>query len=142
MAGKKPSAGKRTANEAKGGDGRARRRSNRRIVAKFGTNLLTGGTEQLSRRVMSDLVGQVVRLRRDGIEVIVVTSGAIAAGRSRVDLAERRREIPVRQVLASVGQSHLMQSYDRLFTRHEVVIAQTLLTRRECEPGSYRPSTP
>ena len=131
MAANKPRAGKKPAAQSKGDDGRRSRRSNRRIVAKFGTSLLTGGTEQLSRRVMADLVNQVARLRRNGTQVIVVTSGAIAAGRHRVDFTEKRREIPVRQVLASVGQSYLMQSYDRLFTRHELVIAQTLLTRRD-----------
>ncbi len=106
-------------------------RAYRRIVAKFGTNLLTASTERLDLEVMSALVGQVARLRREGAEVIVVTSGAIAAGRHRLNLTEERKDIPFRQVLASVGQSHLMHSYDQLFSWHDIVIAQTLLTRND-----------
>jgi glutamate 5-kinase len=100
-------------------------------VAKFGTGLLTAGTDRLNLDVMSALVGQVARLRRQGLEVVVVTSGAIAAGRHRLGLSEDRKDIPFRQVLAAVGQSHLMQCYDQLFARHDLVIAQTLLTRRD-----------
>ena len=110
------------------GDGELRYR---RVVAKFGTNLLTAGTDRLDLEVMSALVGQVARLLKQGAQVIVVTSGAIAAGRHRLALAEERRDIPFRQVLASVGQSHLMQSYDALFGWHDVVVAQTLLSRRD-----------
>jgi glutamate 5-kinase len=103
----------------------------RRVVAKFGTNVLTAGTDRLDLEMMSALVGQVARLHRQGADVIVVTSGAIAAGRHRLGLARGRRDMPFRQVLASVGQSHLMQSYDQLFAWHDIVVAQTLLSRRD-----------
>jgi glutamate 5-kinase len=109
----------------------------RRIVAKFGTGLLTGGGERLDAQVMADLARQVAALHGQGIEMLVVTSGAIAAGRERLnmsrsdDRAAGRKDMPFRQVLASVGQSHLMQTYDQLFRAHEIVIAQTLLTRRD-----------
>jgi len=106
-------------------------RAYRRIVAKFGTNLLTAGSDRLDPEVMSALVGQVAGLRLEGVEAIVVSSGAIAAGRQRLGLTEERKEIPFRQVLASVGQSQLMQTYDRLFAGHDLVVAQTLLTRRD-----------
>ena len=103
----------------------------RRIVAKFGTNLLTAGTNQLDRATMSSLVAQVVRLMDEGREVLVVTSGAIAAGRQRLDIDKTRRDIPFRQVLASVGQAHLMQLYDGLFAARGRVVAQTLLSKRD-----------
>ncbi len=103
----------------------------RRIVAKFGTNLLTAGTDKLDVATMSSLVAQVVRLMDEGREVLIVTSGAIAAGRQRLDITENRRDIPFRQVLASVGQAHLMRQYDRLFAARGRVVAQTLLTRRD-----------
>lgn len=106
------------------------KRRYRRIVAKFGTSLLTDG-ERLDLDRVKRLVDQVAELRRAGVEVIVVTSGAVAAGRSRLGITKRRRDIPFRQVLAAVGQSQLMQAYDRLFGEHEIVIAQTLLTRRD-----------
>jgi len=102
-----------------------------RIIAKFGTNVLTAGTDRLNLEMMSALVGQVARLHRQGADVIVVTSGAIAAGRHRLGLTRGRRDMPFRQVLASVGQSHIMQSYDQLFAWHDIVVAQALLTRRD-----------
>jgi glutamate 5-kinase len=102
-----------------------------RIVAKFGTNLLTAGTAELDMPVMTALVSQVARLLDEGREVVIVTSGAIAAGRHRLGVARDRRDIPFRQVLASVGQTHLMHAYDRLFAQHGRVVAQTLLTRRD-----------
>lgn len=103
----------------------------RRIVAKFGTNLLTGGSDSLDLKLMGSLVRQVVELLDEGRQVIVVTSGAIAAGRERLDAHEKRRDIPFRQILASVGQTHLMHTYNRLFERHSRVVGQTLLTRKD-----------
>jgi glutamate 5-kinase len=103
----------------------------RRIVAKLGTNLLTAGSDALDAPVMAFLVDQIVRLFDEGREVLVVTSGAIAAGRQRLNAPGKRREIPFRQVLAAVGQAHLMQTYDGLFAAHGRVVGQTLLTRRD-----------
>ena len=103
----------------------------RRIVAKFGTNLLTAGTAELDIATMTSLVAQTVRLLDEGREVLIVTSGAIAAGRQRLGKIENRRDIPFRQVLASVGQTQLMQAYDGLFAKHGRVVAQTLLSKRD-----------
>jgi glutamate 5-kinase len=106
------------------------------MVAKFGTNLLTAGTDRLETRVMSALASQVVRLMDEGVEVMIVTSGAIAAGRERLGADDRRRNINFRQVLASVGQAHLMHTWDRLFASRGRVVAQTLLSRRDLEDRS------
>ena len=103
----------------------------RRVVVKLGTNLLTDGGEQLDLARIETLVGQVARLHADGKEVIIVTSGAVAAGRLRLGAGRISRAIPFRQVLASIGQSQLMQAYDRLFAAHDIVAAQALLTRRD-----------
>ena len=103
----------------------------RRIVAKFGTSLLTAGSDRLDLVAMSKLVGQVQRLREDGCEVVVVSSGAQAAGRHRLGYHGGAQQSASRQALASVGQSHLMQSWDQLFEWHDAVIAQVLLTRRD-----------
>src|SRR3990172_5863073 len=102
-----------------------------RIVAKLGTNVLTAGTDRLDTDVMASLVGQVARLRKAAAEVLVVTSGAIAAGRHRLGGSRERKEMPFRQMLAAVGQSDLMQAYQELFGRHGITVAQTLLTRRD-----------
>jgi len=103
----------------------------RRIVVKLGTNLLTAGTDRLNLEVMSSLVGQVARFMEQGGEVIVVSSGAIACGLHRLSALRERKDIPFRQVLASVGQTYLMRAYEELFAWHDIVVAQTLLTRRD-----------
>lgn len=102
----------------------------RRIVAKFGTSLLTAGSDRLDLVAMSRLVGQVARLREAGCEVAIVSSGAQAAGRHVLSRHSGAPDLG-RQALASVGQSHLMQSWDELFEWHDTVVAQVLLTRRD-----------
>ena len=102
-----------------------------RIVAKFGTTLLTGGTDRLSEEVMSSLVAQVAQLHKQGVELIVVSSGAIASGRYKLGLSQKVKGIPFKQVLASVGQSRLMYSYEQLFGQHDITVAQALLTRAD-----------
>jgi len=102
-----------------------------RIVAKFGTSLLTGGGEHLDENMMSGLVTQVAGLQEQGLELLVVSSGAIAAGRSKLGLTRRIRGIPYKQVLASAGQSRLMNLYEKLFGQHNITVAQALLTRAD-----------
>ena len=106
-------------------------RTFKRIVAKFGTSLLTGGGTSLNPRAMANLVSQVAALREDGREVIVVTSGAMAAGREKLGLSRKVRGVPQRQVLASAGQIRLMHAYEELFDKHGIMIAQALLTRTD-----------
>jgi glutamate 5-kinase len=113
------------------GKGHDERLQYRRIVAKLGTNLLTAGSDRLDLDTMASIVDQVARLHDAGVEVILVTSGAIAAGRERLGHVRVHRDIPIRQVLAAVGQSHLMRHWERLFAAQEVVTAQTLLTKRD-----------
>ena len=103
----------------------------RRIVAKVGTNVLTAGTDRLNLEVMSALVGQVARLQQLGASVLLVTSGAITAGRHRLGVTRDRKGMPFRQMLAAVGQTDLMQAYQELFARHDITVAQTLLARRD-----------
>lgn len=100
-----------------------------RLVIKLGTNLITAGKDSLDRRMMARLVDQVAELRRRGLEVIIVSSGAVAAGKHRLGIKKRRRDIPFRQMLAAVGQGRLMQIYDELFSACGITVAQTLLTR-------------
>ena len=100
----------------------------RRIIVKAGTVVLTGSTEQLDLAVVSSLVDQIATLHTSGAEVLLVTSGAVAAGRRNLDLARDRKDIPFRQVLAAVGQGRLMHVYEDLFARHDIVVAQALLT--------------
>ena len=80
---------------------------------------------------MSSLVAQVAQLHRQGLELLVVSSGAIAAGRYKLRLNKRLKGIPFKQVFSSVGQSRLMLTYEQLFSRHNITVAQALLTRAD-----------
>ncbi len=102
-----------------------------RIVAKFGTALLTNGGDNLDKEIMSKLVAQLAKLHGEGREVILVSSGAMAAGRSKLGLSKRDRDIPFKQVLASVGQHRLMNLYEQLFAEHGITVAQALLARAD-----------
>lgn len=109
-----------------------------RIVAKFGTKLLTGDSDHLNQEVMSSLVAQVAQLHHQGLELIVVSSGAIASGRYKLGLTREIRDIPFKQVLASVGQSRLMYAYEQLFSQHGITVAQALLTKADlCDRAGY-----
>lgn len=107
-----------------------------RMVVKLGTSLLTGGSDHLDRDVMSRLVDQVARLHKQGAEIIVVSSGAMAAGRQRLGLTRKIRDIPFKQVLCSVGQSHLMYIYEELFGQYDIPVAQALLTKADLSDRS------
>ena len=101
----------------------------RRIVVKAGTGALTGPSG-LNSEVMADLVRQICHVRDASGEVLLVTSGAIAAGRSALGqtLGELEHDISSRQVFAAVGQSRLMHTYQEMFAAHDAQIAQILLT--------------
>lgn len=107
-----------------------------RIVVKVGTSLLTGGTNQLNMDTMSGLVGQVSQLHKDGLELVMVTSGAITLGRNKLGLTRKIKGIPYKQVLASVGQHRLMQAYEQLFSEHDITVAQALLAKADLSDRS------
>ncbi|MFA5309281.1 MAG: glutamate 5-kinase [Dehalococcoidales bacterium] len=101
----------------------------RRIVIKLGTKLLTGGTNHLDQAMMSSMAGQIARLHEQGAEIIIVSSGAIAAGRHKLGITGAVKGIPYKQVLASVGQSRLMNTYEQIFQPYNITVAQALLTK-------------
>jgi glutamate 5-kinase len=105
----------------------------RRIVVKIGTSLLTGGGTALDPGVVSGLVAQVAQLRWQGSSVVIVSSGAVALGWERLGITRRRRGIPFKQVLASVGQSRLMNLYEKLFDAHNITVAQALLSKTDLD---------
>lgn len=102
-----------------------------RVVVKFGTRLLTGGSDHLNQETMSILVAQVAQLHRQGRELFIVSSGAIASGRHKLGLTRKIKGIPYKQVLASVGQSRLMYVYEQLFSQYNITVAQALLTKAD-----------
>ncbi len=91
--------------------------------------MLTGASgPDLDIGVLRDLARQVCRLVKASCEVLLVTSGAIAAGRGALGGGYQERGVQSRQVLAAIGQSRLMQTYQELFSSHGVQVAQALLT--------------
>ncbi|NDF55736.1 MAG: glutamate 5-kinase, partial [Proteobacteria bacterium] len=100
-----------------------------RIVVKIGTGILTGGARTLDHARMADVARQIVEVRQSGVEVLLVSSGAIAAGRAHLALDGSRRDIPAKQMLAAIGQHRLMNVWDRIFADLGVTVAQTLLTK-------------
>lgn len=100
-----------------------------RLVIKIGTNVLTAGTDRLNRPRIVDLARQIAEARAHGVEVTLVSSGAVAAGRERLQFPPKRRDMPLKQLMAAVGQGRLMHLYDQIFDIYEIPVAQTLLTR-------------
>src|SRR6185369_14538907 len=100
----------------------------RRIVVKIGSGVLTRA-DGLDRERIDALVGEVADLHRSGRDVVVVTSGAVAAGVSRLGLTQRPRTIPQKQAAAAVGQIGVMAAYEAAFAARETRVAQVLLTR-------------
>ena len=105
----------------------------RRLVLKLGTSVLTAGSPQLNRPRMLDIVRQCAQLHAAGVEVVVVSSAAITAGRERLGGRPLPQAIPARQMLAAVGQSRLMAHYEQFFDIYGIVVGQVLLTRSDLD---------
>ena len=103
----------------------------RRVICKLGTNLLTSGSDRLDTTVLHSVVRQVAELIEDGVQVAIVTSGAVTAGRARVGVSNSRSSVGARQALAAIGQAQLVQHYDSLLQRYGLTAAQALITRRD-----------
>ncbi|WP_392564262.1 glutamate 5-kinase [Orbus wheelerorum] len=103
------------------------------IVIKLGTSVLTGGSKKLDRSKIVELVRQCHQLHQQGHKIVVVTSGAIAAGRECLNYPELPKTIASKQLLASVGQGKLIQLWEQLFSIYNIFIGQMLLTRADLE---------
>lgn len=99
----------------------------RRIVVKVGSNVLTHDNG-LNLNAVSAISRQICRLIDENIEVIYVTSGAMASGIKKIGLKKRPDQIPQRQAAAAVGQAGLIMEYDKAFARYGKKVAQILLT--------------
>ncbi len=105
----------------------------RRIVLKLGTSVLTAGTPYLSRPRLIDLVRQGAGLRDRGAELIVVSSGAMAAGKEQLHFPDLPPSVPAKQMLSAVGQPRLMTIYQQYFEIYGIHIGQLLLTRADLQ---------
>jgi len=108
------------------------------IVVKLGTSTLTAGTTALSPARLVELVRQVAALHGQGRQVVLVSSGAMAAGRERLAFPQLPPDIPAKQMLSAVGQPRLMALYEQLFDIYRLTVAQVLLTRADlADRGRY-----
>lgn len=102
-----------------------------RLVIKLGSRVVTTDDGDVNEPRLSHLADQVVELTTAGRQVVLVTSGAIRAGRRRLGITDRRMDLPARQAAAAVGQIELMWRYREVFGRRGQPIAQVLLTQAE-----------
>lgn len=99
-----------------------------RVVVKIGSSSLTQGTAGLDRSRLDALVDALAAARSGGDEIVLVSSGSIAAGLPPLGLARRPRDLPTQQAAASVGQGLLVHAYTERFANHGIVASQVLLT--------------
>lgn len=109
------------------------KKTQKTIVVKFGTSTLTQGTPKLNRAHMVSIVKQITELHNAGFRVVIVTSGAMAAGRDYLGHPQLPPTIASKQMLAAVGQSQLIQTWESLFDIYDIRIGQILLTRADIE---------
>jgi len=105
----------------------------RRLVVKVGSGVIAHPQGGLREEVVSGLALDLADLRNQGMEVILVSSGAVAAGIGVLGLQGRPKSIPAKQACAAVGQAHLIWAYERHFERWGQKVAQVLLTRDDLE---------
>ncbi|MCJ7747282.1 MAG: glutamate 5-kinase [Desulfobacterales bacterium] len=100
----------------------------RRIVVKVGSSILASIERGLHHEVFSQLAKEISELKRQGYEIVLVSSGAIAAGMEKLGYKTRPQSVTQKQATAAVGQSRLMNIYESCFSRHQQMVAQILLT--------------
>jgi glutamate 5-kinase len=100
-----------------------------RIVIKIGSSSLTHESGLLDLWKMESLVKQIANLYNSGKDIIIVSSGAIAAGIGKMKLPEKPKSMPDKQAAAAVGQSTLMHMYEKFFAEFGITVAQVLLTK-------------
>ncbi|KZN29576.1 hypothetical protein N480_07575 [Pseudoalteromonas luteoviolacea S2607] len=105
------------------------------IVVKLGTSVLTAGSLYLNKPRLVDLARQCVELKKAGWHVVIVSSGAVAAGRSALN-KEIGNSVAEKQMLAAIGQGQLIHLWQSLFSLFDVPVAQLLLTRADVEDRS------
>jgi glutamate 5-kinase len=103
----------------------------KKVVVKIGSALITAGGKGLDRVAITAWAEQMAQLRADGVDVVLVSSGSIAEGITRLGLKARPRAISELQATAAVGQMGLVQAYEACFQAHGIHSAQILLTHAD-----------
>ncbi|MGJ8638435.1 MAG: glutamate 5-kinase [Opitutaceae bacterium] len=103
----------------------------KRIVIKLGTGVLTTGIGELDTNRIETLCSQVDKLRSKGLEVILVSSGAVGLGMGKLGLKQRPKDLASLQACAAVGQGILINTWQKCFDPYQLSVAQILLTRED-----------
>ncbi|MDP6415013.1 MAG: glutamate 5-kinase [Gammaproteobacteria bacterium] len=103
----------------------------KRWVVKVGSSLVTNNGLGLDRAAIAHWAEQLVILQQNGLQLVLVSSGAVAEGVTRLNLKSRPKRVHVQQAAAAVGQMGLVQAYESCFMRHEVHAAQILLSHED-----------
>ncbi len=106
---------------------------NKKIVIKLGTSTLTHGSKKLDRAHMLEIVRCVSALVAQGAKVVLVSSGAIAAGREFLNYPKLPKDVSYKQMLASVGQVKLIEEWEKLFEIYSLHVGQILITRADLQ---------
>jgi len=110
----------------------------RLVVVKVGTSGITTSQGKLDKEEMSRLTAQIAAAHKQGVKIVLVTSGAVAAGIAELGVAPKPNDIVFQQAAAATGQSVLMAKYRELFKEHALKVAQILLTAEDLSNrGSY-----
>jgi glutamate 5-kinase len=102
-----------------------------RIIIKIGSNVLTRANGLPDTERIAHLVDQVAAIKKQGKEVILVSSGAVASGRSLITVTDKYDAVATRQLLASIGQVKLINTYAHLFEKYEILCSQVLVTKED-----------
>ena len=103
----------------------------KRFVIKIGSNILSHELIGLDTDIIRSLAKNISKIASMGYEVVIVSSGAVAAGMKKLGLKSKPRDIRLKQAAAAIGQSTLMWAYEKAFAEYEHKVAQILLTRED-----------
>jgi len=110
----------------------------KRILVKIGTQLITNKNKNIDESIIEKIVDQVSLLIKKNIQVLIVTSGAVASGKSilktqKTDLNISKKTLTYKQTLASLGQAPLINLYSKYFQKHNLVVGQALISRSDLQ---------
>ncbi len=109
----------------------------KRAVIKIGSHSLSSASGGINGVIMDRLVWAIAALRERGVECILVTSGAVAAGMAKLNLKDRPKDIAGKQAAAAVGQGILIEKYSYFFEKYGLTCAQILLSRIDLVESSH-----
>ncbi len=112
----------------------------KKLVLKIGSSTLTAGTKLISRGKIEDIGRQILELR-DGCDIVLVSSGAIAAAKQYINIKDAGRPVESKQAMAAIGQPLLMRTYHEIFSDFGIPTAQCLMTYRDFENDTSRQNT-